>query len=75
LKAAAPSKAAPFPWDRALAFGFGVLRLAPGQFWRMTPRELAAAIRGLFGESEAPFDRAALDELLDRYPDQPSKSA
>lgn len=75
MKAAAPRSATPFPWDRVLAFGFGVLRLAPEQFWRMTPRELAAAMRGLFGEAEAPLDRAALDDLLRRYPDQPSETA
>lgn len=75
MKAAAPPSAAPFPWDRALAFGFGVLRLAPEHFWRMTPCELAAAIRGLLGEPEMPLDRVAFDQLLRRYPDQPSKSA
>ena len=26
-----------------MAFGFGQLRLSPEAFWRMTPRELAAA--------------------------------
>ena len=31
----------PFPWKQAIGFGFGVLRLSPEQFWRMTPRELA----------------------------------
>jgi uncharacterized phage protein (TIGR02216 family) len=56
-----------------MAFGFGVLRLAPEQFWRMTPRELASAVRGLFGEPEGPFDRAAFDNLLRRYPDQAAK--
>jgi uncharacterized phage protein (TIGR02216 family) len=58
-----------------MAFGFGVLRLAPEQFWRMTPRELASAARGLFGEPEAPLDRAAFDALACRYPDQPSEPA
>jgi uncharacterized phage protein (TIGR02216 family) len=61
---------APFPWDRALAVGLGVLRLSPEQFWRMTPRELAAALRGLYGEPAAPLDRAALDALLARFPDR-----
>lgn len=28
----------PFPWHEAMGFGLGVLRLAPDQFWRMTPR-------------------------------------
>jgi uncharacterized phage protein (TIGR02216 family) len=60
---------APFPWDQALAIGLGVLRLSPDNFWRMTPRELAAAMRGLFGESAGPPDRATLDELARRFPD------
>jgi len=69
--AAAPPKATPFPWDRALAVGFGVLRLAPDHFWRMTPRELAAAMRGLFGEEAAgPPARAVFEELARRYPDR-----
>ena len=34
----------PFPWHEAMGFGLGVLRLAPDQFWRMTPRELACAV-------------------------------
>lgn len=73
MKAAAPSKATPFPWDQVLAFGFGVLRLSSREFWRMTPRELASAIRGLLGEPEAPLDRAIFDELARRYPDQSRK--
>jgi uncharacterized phage protein (TIGR02216 family) len=52
-----------------MRFGLGVLRLPPDQFWRMTPRELAAAIAGLRGGATAPLGRAALDELMRRYPD------
>jgi uncharacterized phage protein (TIGR02216 family) len=64
------TKAAPFPWERALAIGLGVLRLPPEQFWKMTPRELAAALRGLYGEPAAPLDRASFDALVARFPDQ-----
>ncbi|MGX7741948.1 rcc01693 family protein [Rhodopseudomonas parapalustris] len=60
----------PFPWAEAMQFGLGVLRLPPDQFWRMTPRELAAAIAGLRGGATAPLGRAALDELMRRYPDE-----
>jgi uncharacterized phage protein (TIGR02216 family) len=60
----------PFPWERALAIGLGVLRLPPEQFWRMTPRELAAALRGLYGEPAAPLSRAELDALVARFPDR-----
>ena len=60
---------APFPWRQAIGFGLGVLRLPPEQFWRMTPRELAYAIEAASGRS-APLDRAALQQLMKRYPDE-----
>ena len=63
-------KPQPFPWERALAIGLGVLRLSPEQFWKMTPREFAAALRGLYGEPAAPLDRATFDALVARFPDQ-----
>ena len=57
----------PFPWDDAMRFGFGVLRLSPDQFWRMTPRELAfaAQARGI----ARPLKRADFLQLMERYPD------
>jgi uncharacterized phage protein (TIGR02216 family) len=70
LNAAGKPKPAPFPWDQALAIGLGILRLPSDCFWRMTPRELAAAMRGLFGEPGGPPDRATLDELARRFPDR-----
>jgi uncharacterized phage protein (TIGR02216 family) len=60
----------PFPWVQALAIGLGVLRLSPKQFWRITPREFAAALRGLYGDPAAPLDRATLDALAARFPDR-----
>jgi uncharacterized phage protein (TIGR02216 family) len=60
----------PFPWVQALAIGLGVLRLSPEQFWRMTPREFAAALRGLYGDPAPPLDRATLDALATRFPDR-----
>lgn len=59
-----------FPWRHIMAVGFGRLLLSSDSFWRMTPRELAAAIDGLRGHSGAPIARAALGELMTRYPDQ-----
>ena len=55
-----------------MAAGLGLLRLAPAHFWSMTPRELAAALRGLFGTSapEQPLSRTDLDALLHRFPDR-----
>ena len=58
----------PFPWKQAIGFGLGVLKLAPDDFWRMTPRELAYAIETASGAAK-PLDRVALDQLMKRYPD------
>ncbi|MEZ5841432.1 MAG: phage tail assembly chaperone [Hyphomicrobiales bacterium] len=70
VPASAPAKTAPsrppFPWQDAIAFGLRVLRLPPDAFWRMTPLELAAAA----GQTAAaPPDRAALADLMVRFPD------
>ena len=55
-----------FPWNAALAFGLGRLRLAPEVFWRMTPRELTA----LAGPAAAPpLRRDELAALMRRFPD------
>ncbi len=59
----------PFPWKQAIGVGLGVLRLAPDQFWRMTPRELAYAIEAVTGRGGAPLARGTLIELMTRYPD------
>lgn len=52
-----------------MCFGLGVLRLAPEQFWRMTPRELAYAIEAVRGRN-TPLSRAAFNDLMKRYPDE-----
>ena len=56
------------PWKQAIGFGLGVLRLPPEQFWRMTPRELSYAVETVAGRN-APLDRAALNNLMEKYPD------
>lgn len=62
--------AQPFPWARAMAFGFGVLQLSPEQFWSMTPRELAAAMSA-YGLNAGPqLQRSDLDALMARFPDR-----
>lgn len=62
--------AEPFPWQAAMAFGFGVLKLSSRDFWALTPRELAAAIDGARGHGAVPpMDRARFEALLARYPD------
>jgi uncharacterized phage protein (TIGR02216 family) len=60
----------PFPWKNAIGFGLGVLRLSPDAFWRMTPRELAAAIEAVRGPATARLDRAGLQDLMRRFPDE-----
>ena len=59
----------PFPWQEAIGFGLGVLRLSPEQFWRMTPRELACAIETVTGRA-TPLDRAGFTQLMKSYPDE-----
>jgi len=58
-----------FPWQAAMQVGFGVLRLSPDAFWRMTPRELAAAMIALRGGVPQTIGRARLDELMQLFPD------
>jgi len=53
-----------------MAAGLGALRLAPDAFWRMTPRELAAALDGLAGDLTPPLAPVELQNLMLRYPDQ-----
>jgi len=60
---------APFPWDEAMRFGFGVLHLSPAAFWAMTPRELAQAVIAVRGGVVAPIGRDALDDLMRQFPD------
>lgn len=61
----------PFPWGEAMRLGLGVLRLSPDVFWRMTPRELAAAASGLDRTNAAgrPIERARFEALQRRFPD------
>jgi uncharacterized phage protein (TIGR02216 family) len=52
-----------------MRFGLGVLRLAPRDFWAMTPRELAAAIAVSQGRQIAPLPRDSLAHLMTAFPD------
>jgi uncharacterized phage protein (TIGR02216 family) len=65
---AAAANGAGFPWDAIMAFGLGRLRLSPDDFWAMTPREMASAMAAGLPRTTAP-GRAALTELMDRFPD------
>ncbi len=62
-------KAEPFPWERVIGFALGILRLPPHHFWTMTPRELALAIEAATGGAARPLERAALHDLMTRFPD------
>ncbi len=64
----------PFPWDAAIGFGLGVLRLPPDAFWRMTPRELAHAVRAVRGIAAMPLTRGEFDALMRRFPDATNRS-
>lgn len=61
----------PFPWDAAMTAGLGILRLAPRDFWSMTPRELDAALRGALGlvAMSPAMTRSDLVALMASYPD------
>lgn len=53
-----------------MAVGLGVLRLAPRDFWAMTPREFASAIEGLTGgASPQPMKASGLRQLMQLFPD------
>lgn len=62
------------PWERLMAFGFGVLQLSPASFWSMSLPELSAAMQG-FGSANGasgrvrPVHRTDLERLMARYPD------
>jgi uncharacterized phage protein (TIGR02216 family) len=53
-----------------MGFGLGTLRLSPDAFWRMTPRELAAAMDAVLGPQSAPLDRRGFELLRGRFPDR-----
>lgn len=63
--------AAAFPWQSIMAAGLGTLRLAPAQFWAMTPKELSAAVAGLYGRrADSALQRRDLQNLMMTYPDE-----
>ena len=66
------SSPAPFPWNEAMAFGFGVLWRSSAEFWAMTPRELASASRAVFGAAREPVARSSLEALMRAFPDDRS---
>ena len=53
-----------------MAVGLGILRLSPGAFWAMTPREFAAAMTAFKPAGGEAIGRGGLDVLMARYPDR-----
>ena len=63
------TEARAFPWDAVSAFAFGILRLSPAEFWEMTPRELAMAMRPFLKGQGAP-SRSEFEILMHNFPDK-----
>lgn len=59
-----------FPWDEVMAIGLGVLRLAPKDFWTMTPREFERAVNLSVGRRSTAPTRDALGHLMAAFPDR-----
>ncbi|HEY7764440.1 MAG TPA: rcc01693 family protein [Aestuariivirgaceae bacterium] len=58
-----------FPWRRTMQLGLGYLRLAPSEFWRMTPRELEAALTAAQAFEPPSIERSDLSHLMRLFPD------
>ncbi|WP_299944654.1 rcc01693 family protein [uncultured Ruegeria sp.] len=57
-----------FDWPALMRAGFLGLRLAPEQFWRLTPAELRLMLGQ--GSGLPAMNRSGLDALLAAYPDK-----
>lgn len=57
-----------FDWAALMRAGLHGLQLRPGEFWALTPAELAMMLGQVKGA--APMSRDQLDQLLAAYPDQ-----
>lgn len=58
-------------WPSLMRAGLHGLQLAPNEFWRLTPAELAIML-GDIGDA-APMGRARLEELAASFPDKRDK--
>lgn len=60
-------------WAELMRLGLGALRLAPDQFWAMTPVELQRALEGAgilaAGADRRWIGRPDLEVLMARFPD------
>ena len=53
-----------------MAAAFGLLRLSPGTFWSMTPREMERAMSVLRQDAEIAPGRNDLAALMRQFPDE-----
>ena len=53
-----------------MTVGLGVLGLSPAAFWAMTPREFGFALARFMPRRREPMGRRALDDLMQRFPDE-----
>ena len=61
-----------FPWENAMKFGLGVLKLSPTDFWAMTPRELQAAyfVHAQITQAQMPIGQVDFTNLMKKFPDK-----
>jgi len=52
-----------------MGLAFGVLHMSPAEFWRLTPRELAAIARATTPQRLPILGRSSLRDLMNRFPD------
>jgi uncharacterized phage protein (TIGR02216 family) len=61
-------------WAALMRLGLGALRLAPRDFWEMTPVELQRALEGagilVSGGAGSWMERTALEGLMAQFPDK-----
>ncbi|NDA45975.1 MAG: phage tail assembly chaperone [Alphaproteobacteria bacterium] len=58
-----------FPWQEAMSFGFGYMKLSSKDFWALTPKELHAAMSFLAPSPLTYPDQQSLQRLMTLYPD------
>ena len=58
-----------FPWQEAMSFGLGYMKLSSHQFWNLTPKELHAAMQFNAPVMSDYPERSYLTDLMALYPD------
>lgn len=57
-----------------MTFGFAVLKLSSAEFWAMTPREIAHAMRAFSPAETMAISRNDFRKLMKLYPDNEDKN-